>query len=154
MFISALISKASDKWYVLILFFIIGMLYSLKAQDLDSHRWKDRVLLLYTDDLKNPEYLRQTRALQDGPGELEERSLVVYTLHENRYARGLPPVSWEKGSLKGFKAKDIETFRLVLIGLDGGVKLQESGFVDPVTLWRLIDTMPMRRAELKNKGTP
>ena len=141
--------------YFFIFLFIGGMVNSLRAQDLDKHRWKDRVLLLITSDLKNPEYIRQTNALQEHPAELEERKLVVYTLLENRFVEGLPPGPWKKGRPLKIGAKNNPTdFRVVLIGLDGGVKLDEPSHVPIEVLSALIDGMPMRRTELKNKGNP
>lgn len=137
------------------LFFISGLLQSLEAQDLEPHRWRDRVLLLITGDLKNPEYIRQTRALQEGPGELEARKLVVFTVVENRYSMVMPAGPWRSGVQDRFAKTDATTgFRLVLIGLDGGVKLDTPSFVPLETLWALIDGMPIRRAELENKGNP
>lgn len=127
----------------------------LRAQDLTFHQWRDRVLLLFTDDLQNPDYIRQTDALKKQRGELKERKLVVYTLLKDRHAEGLPPGRWESGISHGIGKKVPENgFRLALIGLDGRIKLEEPGYVPPGALWMLIDGMPMRRAELENKGNP
>lgn len=135
-----------------ILFFLCGTLGSLRAQDLEAHRWKERVLLLITRDLKTPEYIRQTHALVQQPEELEERRLVVYTLMENRYAEGLPPGTWATGVLERYMSGEANTgFRVVLLGLDGGVKLDEPSFVPPENVWTLIDGMPMRKAALQNR---
>ena len=141
--------------YFFTFLFISVTVTSLRAQDLDGHRWKDRVLLLITRDLKNPEYIRQTDELQVHPDELAARKLVVYTLIEKRFAQGLPPGPWKKRRPLKIGAKNNPThFRVVLIGLDGGVKLDEPSHVSVEVLSALIDGMPMRRAELKNKGNP
>jgi len=153
--IKAALLKATGMRFLFMLFFISGTCHSLEAQDLEPHRWRDRVLLLITGDLKNPEYIRQTHALQERPAELEARKLMVCTVVENRYAKGLPAGSWRSGVQNRFAITDAKTgFRLVLIGLDGGVKLDTSSFVPLEPLWALIDGMPMRRAELENKGNP
>ena len=153
--IHASVLKAPGMRLLFMLFFVSGMLHSLQAQDLEPHRWRDRVMLLITGDLKNPEYTRQTRTLQDCPAELEARKLVVYTVVENRFAMGLPAGPWRSGVQNRFATTDVTTgFRLVLIGLDGGIKMDTSSFVPLETLWTLIDGMPMRRAELENKGNP
>lgn len=45
-----------------------------------------------------------------------------------------------------------ENFKgLALIGKDGGKKFQEKFEVTPQTIFDLIDGMPMRRAEMRNK---
>jgi hypothetical protein len=52
-------------------------------------------------------------------------------------------------------------FEIVLIGLDGGIKLRQDSspekdnlfFADPLAeLYALIDGMPMRRAEMRRQG--
>jgi hypothetical protein len=42
-------------------------------------------------------------------------------------------------------------FKVVLIGLDGGIKLQKNGQLTPEELFGTIDSMPMRRAEMNKK---
>ena len=123
------------------------------SQDLDSHRWQDRVLLLFTNDIENPEYIRQIDSLKQQSEELVRRKLVVYSLSENRYAKGMPPGRWSEGDTREFRTKNNQTgFRVILIGLDGGVKMDENTFVPLQALWTLIDGMPIRRAEIRNKG--
>ncbi len=43
-------------------------------------------------------------------------------------------------------------FAVVLIGKDGGVKRKETKPIDPNVLFETIDTMPMRRQEMRTKG--
>ena len=43
-------------------------------------------------------------------------------------------------------------FRAILVGKDGGSKLRQSTPVDSVRLFRLIDSMPMRRDEMRRRG--
>ena len=139
--------------YGLVLSVFLGMTNLLISQELKQHRWEDRVLLLLTDSLENPEYIRQTDALQQRPEELAERKLIVYTLNKGRYAKGIPPGPWNTGVAWKPDTRDVKTgFRIVLVGLDGGVKMDKQAFVPPEELWTLIDGMPMRRAELRTKG--
>jgi len=42
-------------------------------------------------------------------------------------------------------------FRIRLIGKDGGVKMDRSSPVDTLTLFSLIDAMPMRQAEMSRR---
>jgi hypothetical protein len=41
------------------------------------------------------------------------------------------------------------SFAVVLIGKDGGVKRKDSKPIDPKVLFETIDTMPMRRQEMR-----
>jgi hypothetical protein len=43
---------------------------------------------------------------------------------------------------------------VVLIGKDGGVKFKERFMVAPATIFDIVDSMPMRQAEIKNRNTP
>ncbi len=149
-----LIFKAADLRYCFTLLLLSVMVKCLQAQDLDAHRWKDRVLLLMTNDLQNPEYLRQVSHLQKDPRALEERRLVVYTVLKDRYAHGLPPGAWSKRVSQNPHGLKKTGFYVELIGLDGGTKLKKQASIPATELWSLIDGMPMRRAELKNKGRP
>ncbi len=126
----------------------------MPAQEFEAHRWKDRLLLLFTDDLKNPEYLRQVSQLREDPEALTERSLIVYTLLKDRYARDLPPGNWIRGMQRIPEGLNMTGFYMELIGLDGRVKLAIEVSIPASDLWSLIDGMPMRRAELENKGNP
>ena len=126
----------------------------ISAQDLDAHRWKDRLLLLYTEDLKNPEYVRQVSRLREDPTALEERRLIVYTLLKDRCGRGLPPEEWTGEVHRMPEQVNRTGFYMELIGLDGGTKLTKEESLPVSDLWSLIDGMPMRRAELKKKGNP
>lgn len=130
------------------------MTQMIPAQDFEAHRWKNRLLLLYTEDLKNPEYLRQVRELQENPEALEERRLIVFTLLKDRYAQGLPAAEWTIGEREVPVRVKNTGFYLELIGLDGGRKLTKGEALPVSDLWSLIDGMPMRRAELQNKGNP
>ena len=128
------------------------MTITVSAQQLKEHRWNDRVLLLYTDDLANPQYERQIRELQRDWQGAEDRRIVVYTILKERYARGLPAESWVR------KASPLKLpatgFYLELVGLDGGTKLREEQYQPIADLWSLIDGMPIRRSELSKKRNP
>ena len=41
-------------------------------------------------------------------------------------------------------------FKLVLVGKDGGVKLEQDAVLAPEELFAVIDRMPMRRNEMRN----
>ena len=133
---------------------VLGMITGTVGQDLEGHRWKDRVLLLYTPGVAHPEYLEQVGMLQQDLTGLQERKLVVYTRLKDRYGCGLPVEVWrEIEGDRSPKAHFKSGFGLELIGLDGSLKLRREGIVSAGTLWNLIDGMPMRRAQMrKNKN--
>ena len=90
--------------------------------DLSAHRWQHRVLVVDTPSPDAAEYRRQRSALEAAAAGLKERDLIVVT-------------------------QSAPTFRVRLVGKDGGVKLDRAEPVEVPALFALIDAMPMRQAE-------
>lgn len=122
-------------------------------EGLTSHRWEDRLVLILADDVSNDTYQRQLEELYEEPEELEDRKLVIYTILPDRY-RSDHEVhkEWSESSelYTAYKRSD-SPFELLLIGLDGGVKLQKESFLPNEELFDQIDRMPMRQAELEQR---
>ena len=78
---------------------------------------------------------------------LKERKLLVYQIFPDNYLLGKKR---EKSTLffEQFM-KDKETFRVVLIGLDGGIKYSQTEVLSRDKLFDIIDSMPMRQAEIR-----
>lgn len=122
------------------------------SQDLSSHQWEDRLVLILTDDTDNSTYQDQINELYSDKQGLEDRKLVIYTVLPNKIKRDdMPNQGWiESGELNNEYKKSEEPFEILLIGLDGGVKLRQSEFLSNEELFGRIDQMPMRRRELQN----
>ncbi|MEA1785364.1 DUF4174 domain-containing protein [Arenibacter sp. GZD96] len=138
--------------YILIVFAFIRTLSPIKAQELSQHVWKDRVLIVFSTNVTNPNFLHQISVLQHDIQGMNERKLVVYQCMPKQYKMGLQNKStWRNGAqwYQRYK-KEKSDFEIVLIGLDGGVKLRKTQWVSLETLFTLIDGMPMRQAELRN----
>jgi len=134
---------------------VFASMTMLQAQDLSEHRWKDRLVLLLSDDLANPELRKQQQILTGLNQELRDRKIVVYTVTPEFLYTGLKEMKKNRSNTLYRKYKKGKaSFQVVLLGLDGGVKLRENREVKPEELFGLIDRMPMRRAELRNGGIP
>jgi hypothetical protein len=133
-----------------ILYLILTLLpsVSMYAQDLSAHKWNDRLLLiLYTE---NSQYLHQeqSKILQENMEGLEERKLVIYSVMPNQYKKGMGSDNWMKSSrIHDRYSEEGKEFEVVLIGLDGGIKLRQSEILSIEKLFATIDAMPMRRNE-------
>ena len=125
---------------------------SLAAQDLSEHRWKDRILLVYTTDRDSEMFRKQLDAWTNDMEGLEERKLELYAVTPSMVRRGWSRGEWEKrdDSLDKFLSKKGD-FEVILLGLDGSVKLRQDQLLDSEKLYRTIDAMPMRQSELRNK---
>ncbi len=127
---------------------------SLNAQKMESYRWKNRLILLISEDSSNTQYQKQLAALQKEISGLEERKLLVYHILPTAYRSGISNnINWiaDKSLYQKYKTHK-EAFEFHLIGLDGGTKLLENSFVSVERLFSTIDAMPMRRAEMRRKN--
>ena len=123
------------------------------AAQLDQHRWEDRVLLVIAENDKKEAYKNQIKLLNQQKAELADRNLVTYQLLSNGQSscQGeiMEPIKAER-IIHAYN-KEANPFLLILIGKDGGVKLRSKSVVPSEDLFALIDSMPMRRAEMRRK---
>lgn len=126
----------------------------VNAQNLSSHQWKDRVVLILTTDLSNADYLKQLEELKEEPKALSERKLVVYQITPTQCKEGLDEEGkWKQDMDLYNKYKTTNSnVEVKLIGLDGGIKLDQKEFLPREKLFSVIDGMPMRRNELRKKN--
>ncbi len=125
---------------------------NVNSQDLSSHQWQDRLLVLLVDDIKDETYQKQISELQQSENGLKDRRLIVCHVKPHTYKKGLYTKQWKKATIDitNYK-KSTSSFEIILIGLDGGVKLHQSDFLKCEKLFSIIDVMPMRRREMRNK---
>ena len=128
---------------------------TLQAQDLLEHRWKDRLVLLLSNDLADPELRKQQEVFKGVKQELSDRKIIVYTVTPQFVYTSLKEMKKNRNNAVYTKyKKGTASFEVVLLGLDGGVKLRKNRVVKSEELFGLIDQMPMRRAEMRNGGIP
>ena len=94
--------------------------------NLAIYQWTNRIVVIDVPSPQDPAYQRQAAWLDAATSGLKERDLVVVT-------------------------QPAPAFRIRLIGKDGGVKMDRSSPVDTMTLFSLIDAMPMRQAEMSRR---
>jgi hypothetical protein len=143
------------KWIGIISCLIFFSTIHMQAQNLLQHQWKNRLLVIHTSERTNETYEQQLEILRDKAEELEERKLLVYRVHKNRYAEGLAKTpTWklaDNTKSSKYYAPVSEPFEITLIGLDGGVKMRQNALLHTDKLFSTIDVMPMRRQEIDNK---
>lgn len=120
--------------------------------------WKDRLILLVHESESNSTYRQQLTSLGKIDDDFDDRRLIVMDVQKQRFrirnSNGLDSrrnhwISNETLFVK-YALKEAN-FTVVLIGLDGGIKLRRTEVVTRDEFFDVIDAMPMRRAELKNK---
>lgn len=117
-------------------------------------RWQSRPLILFAPSAEDPTVTAFRAGLSAaGPG-LHERDMVLVEV------LGADRASLDGGSLPEGTAADlrrryqvpVETAMLILVGKDGGEKLRESERWDLDAVFALVDRMPMRRQEQRERA--
>ena len=136
---------------ILLIFFILLSHFSL-GQNMEKHLWENRVLLIYSIDEKSQKLENQLTILTEHKKKLLERKIVVYSFTEKRYSFNFKN-KWENSEIlySKFNPKN-EAFRVILIGLDGKIKLEQPTILSTEKLFTIIDRMPIRKREIRNKN--
>lgn len=122
---------------------------NLNAQDISKHHWKDRLLLIITEDENNEKFQKQLTEIQKHVSGLKDRKLVIYQILPKKSSTGFQE-TWKSSTelYKKYRSRDGD-FRVILIGLDGGEKLVQTEVLSVQKLFNTIDNMPMRQSEIR-----
>lgn len=142
-----------------IILVIIGYssLFNLNAQNLKEHKWKNRILIVKSSDLKSKKQREQFKEFRNSIEELIDRKFILYKItgddfvlidYENSKLNNSGKIS---GKLAEKVLNEKEDFEVILIGLDGGIKLQRTEILTKEDLFKITDSMSMRRDELTRK---
>jgi len=119
----------------------------LQGQDLSDFKWKNRLLILTEISGATELGTRQKTLFLNREKEMAERDLLLF------YYDG--KVVYDEDGKSFVVPMGIMPYLqvpgLLLIGKDGGVKLRADFITDPEEVFTLIDRMPMRRSELRNR---
>lgn len=122
---------------------------SVNAQDLKNHKWNDRLVLVIAENKDDQIFQKQLAELQKDPKGLSERKLVIYQILPDKFSKGLEAEAWKNTAklYKKYKTNNSD-FQVLLIGLDGGIKLDQNKILSLQELFSTIDSMPMRQNEM------
>ena len=115
-----------------------------------------RPLLLFASRPEDPALLAQMTRLKDAAPELKERDILVISIPYKDPSPGEVSLSAADGQAarRTFHVAP-EDFTAILLGKDGGEKFRSTKPVSFEVLRDTIDSMPMRRNEMKGKaGAP
>lgn len=132
---------------LIVILFLIPI--SINAQDLKQHQWKNRLVLIIADNINSKKLEKQIHEFQNFTKDFKDRKLITYKIVPKKYYT--KNKGWVNSSelYQKFKTKE-SGFKIVLIGLDGTIKLSQNNVIKATELFRLIDTMPMRKLQLLN----
>ena len=121
-------------------------------QDLEKHQWQNRVLLILTNDIDSDIFNTQVQSFKGYSKELSERKLIVYKVVPLDHKLVNKDNTWLNNQVIFNRYKQSNNvFEVVLLGLDGDVKLRQTYCLTPEKLFTIIDGMPIRRSEIKTK---
>ena len=127
---------------------------NLNGQNLKKHKWRNRVLIVKTSDIKSKKYQEQLNEFKNSIEELIDRKFILYQItgddfvlldYKNNELNNSGKISRK---LTDTILNEKENFEVILIGLDGGIKLQQTEILMKEDLFNITDSMTMRRNEL------
>jgi hypothetical protein len=141
----------------LLLFVMATMAAQANGQDkirLRDYQWKNRLILAFSPSAEDPGYKALEKEIAVQAEEFIDRDLLVFHILETGEIR-VGETSLPTGSgdylRENFSIRP-GRFTVLLIGKDGGVELRREGGVELGEIFSLIDTMPMRQREMREKS--
>ena len=127
--------------------------------DLSQHEWEHRLLIVLAPDANNETLDRQYDVWAGHVDGFAERKLRIYTVTGRDTGRfrkepggdGMPLTQGAARELRDRFDVATDAFAVILLGLDGTEKRRETAPLSVDDLFRTIDAMPMRRAEMQRE---
>ena len=138
------------KRFATLLLSALPLLAQASEDPLQAERWKTRPLIVLAASADDPLLARVQAALRE-PANREafvERDMVLYTVVGQQGRRNEQPLETiaTKRLLLALDAGNARP-QVILVGKDGGKKIQQGADADLQAIFRTIDRMPMRQNE-------
>lgn len=117
-------------------------------------RWENRILIVIAESESDSLYNVQLSQFEGRNDGFDDRDLIIFHIFRDGTSR-LDEQPLKQSSADGILNKygsDRSGFKILLIGKDGGVKLENESPVAVKDIFGLIDSMPMRQREMR-EGT-
>ena len=122
---------------LLLSFMAIMIPIEIQGIELNQYLWKNRIILTFADDEDHPGLIKLKAEMKENECEILNRDLLHFHFSND-----------------GKTGKHITTndrsFKILLIGKDGGIKYESNQYVSLIQLFELIDLMPMRQDEMQH----
>ena len=133
------------KKIILILLLIIFPVMLINSSPLKKYLWKNRVVVTFSPSKNNTERNYFINSINKNLCQFNSRNIIHIDFIFNEKNQEIKKF---KSSFENLSLSTSE-FRLILIGKDGGIKLN-SRKISLEEIFSLIDTMPMRQEEMLN----
>lgn len=117
----------------------------MAAQDLSDFQWKSRIVILYENDTNFTDVKNALEIIDNNASKLSERDILVFVYQNDVFYNTNRTTTDIKKSAVLPKSYD----GYILIGKDGGIKSKAPYPFNLEKLCDLIDSMPMRKSEMR-----
>jgi hypothetical protein len=146
--------------YLFTLFFLAGMMVSSASGenqdrvDLSVYQWRNRLLVLFAPSQDDQVYQSFKEQLERRAQEIRDRDLLIFHVFEGGESRldDLPLNKEQVRSLRKRLSIKMGQGKWILIGKDGEVKFQGELPVGLSDIFSIIDAMPMRQQEIRERS--
>ena len=122
--------------------------------DLNGYRWRNRLLMVFSSSQEDSNYHSFLEELRDQQNGLRDRDILLFEIFEKGESR------LDNSPLKNDSAEFLRRqfgihpgqFCILLIGKDGEEKRRWQSRVALGVIFSVVDAMPMRQGEMKEKG--
>ena len=122
---------------LLLSFMAIMIPKALQRIELNQYLWKNRIILTFADDEDHPDLIKLKVEMIENNCEILNRDLLHFHF-SNEEKTG------------NHKTTNDQSFIILLIGKDGGIKYESNQYISLIQLFELIDLMPMRQDEMQH----
>lgn len=126
----------------------------MSSQSIADLKWKNRLIVVFTETTDSQKFQHQLEIFNKNIAEFNDRKLKLIHAVPNKQQIVLPEITeWQASTFynKNKKEKTAD-FEVILIGLDGGVKLRQYKVTEAKEIFDLIDSMPMRQSEMRENN--
>jgi len=123
---------------LLLSFMTIMVPKELQGIELSRYLWKNRIILTYAEDEQNPDLIKLKAEMNQNDCEILNRDLLHFHFSNDH-------------KIGNLTTTNDKSFRILLIGKDGGIKYESNRSVFLIQLFELIDSMPKRQNEMQHE---
>lgn len=119
--------------------------------DLASYRWENRLVLIFAPTTDDPLLQEQLHTFAWRDPEVVDRDLILgyFPIDEMGSFGGEPTAASAGAALREEFGIAADSFTILLIGKDGGVKMRSATPLTADMIFATIDSMPMRQQETR-----
>jgi hypothetical protein len=140
---------------------VVGLLVGASQSEqensvnLEQYKWKNRLMFLFAPNRDHPSFESLHVSIVAREADVDERDLVIFEVLE------AAPSTVDGDPLDPASARQLRerfgvpagAFGVILVGKDGGVKLDRQDRTSLEEIFALIDSMPMRQEEMRRENS-